>query len=100
MDAQGLERRGGGAAILGEAVAWLHFERGQNLPGLPSPSGPAGKEALRRHRTTHSPQPRLLGEAVDSDWKLQNEEVAGGEVGEGGLGPRRRRRLHPAFRSG
>lgn len=34
MGAEALEPGGGEAAILDEAVAWLHFEWGQNLPRL------------------------------------------------------------------
>lgn len=39
MGAEALEPGGGEAAILDEAVAWLHFEWGQNLPRLhPQPT--------------------------------------------------------------
>lgn len=42
MDTQSLEPKGRVAAILEEAVTWLHFEWGQNLPTLPASAGQAG----------------------------------------------------------
>lgn len=42
MGAENLEPGGGEAAILDEAVAWLHFEWGQNLLRLHSLLGKQG----------------------------------------------------------
>lgn len=95
MDDEYLEPRGRGAAILDEAVTWLHFEWGQNLPILPPPPGKQGVKPYhhRHHRTTttstHSSQPLLLGDEVKRcDCKLQSEEVAvgtGSGQGRGGV---------------
>ena len=47
MDAEDIELGGGEAAILDEAVAWLHFAWGQNVPWPPPPPGEQGVKHLR-----------------------------------------------------
>lgn len=52
IDAEDLEPRGGEAAILSEAGAWLHFEWGQSLPRLTPPPGELGVKAPPTNSTT------------------------------------------------
>lgn len=57
IDAEDFEVRGGEAAMLSEAVAWLHFECGQTFARLPIPAGKQGMKHLPPPPQTHCSSP-------------------------------------------